>query len=160
MQCKDLSPLHPDFWDLLIKALGWLVTAGAAWFGVVKYHRQRRREAIEDRKQKERELAQRAQELRVKVFEKELELYSRASEAVSKIALAARPGAQPKSPPADEPSKKTMSPEDEFWTLYWGPLCIVESPAVEKAMMALGSVRLSVCELQDFARKMMRVRGF
>lgn len=27
-----------------------------------------------------------------------------------------------------------------FWRLYWGPLCIVEDPEVEKAMVAIGEL--------------------
>lgn len=63
---------------------------------------------------------------RQKLFEKELELYGRASEAASKIANAAKD------------HRRDSSAESEFWVLYWGPLCIVEAPNVEAAMVAFG----------------------
>lgn len=64
---------------------------------------------------------------RQKLFEKELELYARASEAASRIANAAKQ------------QKKDEAAEKEFWDLYWGPLCIVESPKVEEAMVLFGT---------------------
>ena len=164
MMIKELTDFERTtaIWDLVIKGLGWAGTVAVGGFSLWRYRQQRAKEArdyqdqqkrefdqrqqglsqAEDQRrremeQKERELAQvreerkkeleqRAQQLKIKVFEKELELYSRATSAASRLADAA------KTPTQD------AAAEREFWELYWGPLCMVETTEVSNAMIDLG----------------------
>lgn len=70
-----------------------------------------------------------------KPFEAErLNLYLRASSAAASLA-------------ASREKKERDKAEQEFWTLYWGPLSIVEDKAVEANMVRLGRcIRDKECE--------------
>jgi hypothetical protein len=70
-------------------------------------------------------------------WERQLNLYFAAAEAVATIAATKDP-------------QKRAAAENKFWTLYWGPLAIVEDAGtenlVEKAMVAFGTQLLSGAE--------------
>jgi hypothetical protein len=68
---------------------------------------------------------QQSQANRQPFLQKQLELAFQASETVSKLAILTEPS---------EWEKARLS----FWTLYWGPLSVVEDPKVEAAMVELG----------------------
>jgi hypothetical protein len=71
-------------------------------------------------------LATRRVEARQPFLNKQLELYFKAAAVVGKFAVL-------------EPKTETWTEnEDEFWSLYWSELSVVESKNVEGAMVAVG----------------------
>ncbi|MFO0941796.1 MAG: hypothetical protein U0930_13660 [Pirellulales bacterium] len=76
-------------------------------------------------------------EFRKAFWEKRYSLYSRATCAASKIALARN-------------LDSVHTERAEFWSLYWGELSIVESKAVQEAMVAYGK-NLTELELKPEA---------
>jgi hypothetical protein len=71
--------------------------------------------------------AQQTQANRQPFLQKQLDLAFRASETASKLATV--------SDPSDWEKVRL-----DFWELYWGPLSVVEDPAVETAMVKMGAL--------------------
>jgi hypothetical protein len=165
MDIRELSSFEKAtaIFDLIIKALGWAGTVAVGGFSLWRYRQQRAKEArdyqdqkksemeqrdrelSQMREERQKELEQRAQQLKVKVFEKELDLYSRATSAASRLADAAKTGTA------------NDAAEREFWELYWGPLCMVESTDVSDAMIDIGEAlqrHASGQELQELSLRL------
>jgi hypothetical protein len=128
---------QPDslLWDAVAKmitALGLVLGGGLT---VLKYFHARKQEkaAEHDTREKEGQLAkERAKSAEVEARKpfstKQLELYFEAAEAASMLAVLN------KTDERYEPSRV------KFWSLYWGPLALVEDQKVATAMYNFGEV--------------------
>ena len=139
----QLSEGEARFWDVATKVIGGVVAIVTLCFGFYTLYEQGKATraqqqqfadtikeqyaAIEQSRQEE--IKKLEEEYRRRFWEKRLDLYSEASDVVSRVAsLQLFPG---KDFPQEEYSKALR----RFYQLYYGPLCIVESEEVEKAMI-------------------------
>lgn len=136
----ELEQMRRSPWDhvqRLSPLLGGLLALAGFLFGVWQYVNQQRTDRLQDQKRSEKEIAVRTQELQKlteardqefmkPLWERELATYFRASEAVATIAS------------TKDPAKRRAAEED-FWTLYRGPLVILETKDLSGAMVSFGN---------------------
>jgi len=113
--------------DLVIKAAGVILLLVSGWIAVAKL--------FDDRKASLRqaadELEQRKKEFKIRFYEHQMALYSAICDAAAKVATAER---------FDDVKEELRM----FNALYWGKLCIVESPAVERVQKKIHDELLKV----------------
>jgi hypothetical protein len=109
----------------LLPSLTIMVTVLGFGFSVWQYNREQAkgREAAERQAIREAEASQR--EFMKPLLDKQQQLYFEAATAAATIASSSVPA-------------QRKQAEDKFWTLYWGPLVMVESTDVSGAMKKFG----------------------
>src|SRR5437016_10086000 len=96
-----------------------LVAVAGFLFGVYQYQKQQGLNRMSATESRDREFLR-------PLWEKQVALYFDASEAAATIATTSDP-------------EERRKAEARFWTLYWGPLVMVESPEVSGAMKKFGN---------------------
>ena len=133
----DKLAQHGAWLSMLLAVTGFV-------FGVYQYRNEQVQNREAAKEQSERDQDARDRDFMKPLWEKQLELYFKASEAAATIATTATNSAD------------RFRAEQTFWTLYEGPLVLVESPEVTQAMVAFGD-RLrgkTAGDLRDLSRKL------
>jgi hypothetical protein len=110
--------------DLSIKAVGLVLLIVSGWVGVAKFFDDQQAAREERLERHLADLEQRKKEFRVRFYEQQMAHYGAICDAAARLATAGR----------------LADARDDlraFDTLYWGKLCIVESPEVEAAQRAI-----------------------
>ena len=115
---------------LLTPFVSALVAVAGVWIGLHQFtlqHDAAVTREVQQRQQSDREAAQRRQsELQAPFWQKRIEYYLAASDAAATITLT-----------SDEQERRRA--EAEFWSLYLGPMAVVEDDDVELAMIRFGN---------------------
>src|SRR5215831_10409766 len=118
-----------------VPAITALIAIAGLSFGVYQFQSQQRqiadqrlRDTIDSINKQASELARsneaREQEFRKPFWEKQLQLYFDATEAASTMATS-------------KDARKRELATEKFWSLYWGPLAVVEDAGLEEAPSAV-----------------------
>jgi hypothetical protein len=125
--CGQRRGAQMDGWLKLVQA--WLpvltVVVGALW-GLYTYIDHQKEVASAARDQQRQQTAARLLEAQRPFLEKQLALYFDAAQVAGKLTTL-KPG-----------NADWDNNENRFWQLYWSELSLVESPAVETAMVKVG----------------------
>jgi hypothetical protein len=104
--------------DLIVKGMGAILLIVGGYVTVAKFLDDQRTNQETAQRQQEAELEQRKKEFKIKFYEQQIALYAAICDAAAKVATCER---------LDEVHDELRA----FNALYWGKLCIVESPTVE-----------------------------
>jgi hypothetical protein len=100
------------------KLVSTILAIAGFLFGIFQYRKQQVLNRTAAAESRDREFLK-------PLWEKQLAIYFDTSQAAATIATTTDP-------------KERQEAKQKFWTLYWGPLMIVESPTVYGAMKAFG----------------------
>jgi hypothetical protein len=113
--------------ELLIKAVGPLLVLAGLVFGVIQFQLTAERDRSARDEQYKHTIEEAKREAKKPFYEQQLALYLEATNVTARIST----------PLSDDDRQAAMA---RFWQLYWGPLALVESQDVAKAMVAFKNV--------------------
>lgn len=111
--------------DVWTKRVGLIALIGGARWSVFTYVSTRATEAENTRITAARDSQAAKRESQKPFLEKRLESYAEAATVTATVARS-------------KDAKKVAQAKDRFWTLYWGPLAVVEDSGVKDAMVEFG----------------------
>ncbi len=143
LELKERS--EADLWKHLSRmapSLATLLAVAGFVFGIAQYAIEQSANRKSSDAQAQRDVEARDREFMKPLWEKELELYMKASEVAAIIATS-------------KDAVKRQAAEAEFWTLYEGPLIIVESKSLSRAMVNFGNClnKREPCSGEELVRR-------